>query len=392
MRSTVIVDAVRTPIGLRNGGLSGWHPADLVGELLRSLDGRDALAGGPPGDVVLGCVMAAGAQTANIARSAVLAAGWPAGTPALTVDRQEASGLAAFEVAVATVATGRCEVALAGGVELMSLVPAAATVGTGEFGHPYGPRAIARYEASGGLIPIAVAADREAVALGLDRRELDEWACASHERAGAAHRDGRFAAELVHMADRRRSGGVGAGDVEADEGPRAPDRAAFAAFPPTFEAAGLVTAANSAPVGDGAAAVVVSAEDGARAAGQRALARVVGFGVGAGDPGDAFGPSGRAVADVLARCGRTLDDIDRFEFHEARAADVVAWLRSSGARGDRVNPCGGAIALGDPLGMSGARLVTTLAHALARGECRQGLVCVPASGGQAMAVVLERCD
>ena len=392
MRSpVVVVDACRTPIGRRHGALSGWHPADLAGTVLDALARRSGITPDVVEEVVLGCTTLVGDQGCNLARSAVLAAGWPESVPATTLDRQGASSLQAVAVAAQAIAAGCCDVVVAGGVELSTTTPAGSWVEPGS--RPFGPAVVARYAAAGGLVPPGVAAEEMARRCRLDRHDLDRWAAQSHRRTGRAVEEGRFAAELVTVAarrwDRERRLVVRLGnDVAADEGvgEHAVD---FAAFAPMFVPGGLLTAANSAPVGDGAAAVLLMSEDRAAQLGRRPLARVEGAAGAAVDPRDTFGAVGPATRAVLRRAELRPGDVARYEVDESSAVVTLAWLAELGVDPASVNPDGGAIALGHPPGASGARMLTTLAHGLARTGGGLGLVALGGVGGVATAVLVD---
>ncbi|MCU1378864.1 MAG: thiolase family protein [Acidimicrobiales bacterium] len=379
----LVVDAVRTPIGGRGGRLSGWHPADLAAEVLRMLAERTGLDPALVDDVVLGCAMPVGNQGFNVARSAVLAAGWPDTVPAGTVDRQAVSSLAAVADAVRAVASGACEVVVAGGVEVMSTTPLGATLVPGSM--PFGPGVVERYRDAGGLVPAGVAAEALAVKLGLDRAALDEVALRSHVRAGAG-----TGPEVVPVAsrvlDRDRGEVVRPGTtVTTDELPR-PALAIeeLAQAKASFALDGMVTAANSAAIGDGAAAVLVMSETAAAALGHTPLAWVRAAVVVGTDPLAMLGGAAAAASRVLAAAGIASGDVARFEVGEPFAAALVAFERALGVE---ANPSGGGIALGEPTGAVGARLVATLAHGLVD---RWGVAATAGLGGLGAAVLLEQ--
>ncbi|MCU1372961.1 MAG: acetyl-CoA acetyltransferase [Actinomycetia bacterium] len=380
VRPVLLVDAVRTPIGARSGRLSGWHPADLAAEVLRALVERTGLDPAAVDDVVLGCAMPVGNQGFNVARSAVLAAGWPDAVPAGTVDRQAVSSLAAVADAARAVASGACEIVVAGGVEVMSTTPLGATLVPGSV--PFGPGVIDRYRDAGGLVPAGSAAEALAVELGLDRAALDGVAHRSHARATAG-------AEVVPVAsrvlDRDKGEVVRPGTtVAADELPRPTitlDELAGAR--PAYAADGLVTAANSGAIGDGAAAVLLMSETAAAALGATPLAWVrAGIVVGT-DPLAMLAGATVATRRILAAAGMAAADVARFEVGEPFAAALVAFERALGVE---ANPAGGGIALGEPTGAVGARLVATLAHGLAGGW---GVATTAGLGGLGAAILLE---
>jgi acetyl-CoA acyltransferase len=381
VRTAVILDAVRTPIGGRGGRLSGWHPADLAAELLRALAERSGLDPATVDDVVLGCAMPVGNQGFNLARSAVLAAGWPETVPAGTVDRQGVSSLAAVIDAVRAVASGACEVVVAGGVEVMSTTPHGATLVPGAV--PFGPAVIERYRDAGGLVPAAAAAEALAASLGLGRLDLDAAALRSHAHATAGP---EVVAVASRVLDRDRGEVVRSGTlVAADELPRpglTPEELADAR--PAFLADGVVTAANSAAIGDGAAVVLVVSEAVATALGRSPLATVRGTALVGVDPLAVFGGAAAATARLLAGLDGA---VDRIEVGEPFAAALLAYERAVEIDPALVNPGGGGIALGEATGAVGARLVATLAHGLAG---RFGVAAVDGLGGLGAAIVLER--
>lgn len=381
MRAAVLVDAVRTPIGGRGGRLSGWHPADLAAEVLRALAERTGFDPAAVDDVVLGCAMPVGNQGFNLARSAVLAAGWPESVPAGTVDRQGISSLAAVIDAARAVASGACDLVIAGGVEVMSTTPQGATLVPGSM--PFGPAVTERYRDAGGLIPAGVAAEALGASLGVDRATLDAVAQRSHARAAGG-------AEVVpvgsRVLDRDKGEVVRSGtSVTADELPDpAITPAELAGARPAFVPDGTVTAANSAAIGDGAAAVLLMSEDAAARLGATPLAVVRAAAVVGSDPLVTFGGATLATERVLAG----LDgEVDRVEVGEPFAAALLAYERATGLDPARVNPAGGGIALGEPTGAVGARLVATLAHGLAG---RFGVAAAGGLGGLGAAVLLER--
>jgi acetyl-CoA acyltransferase len=387
----VVVDAVRTPLGMRNGGLSGWHPADLAAEVLAAVARRGGVDPALVEEVVVGCATPVGEQGLNLGRSAVLAAGWPESVPATTVDRQGASSLQAVAFAAHGVAAGAYGVAVAAGVEVTSTTPPGAWTPPGS--RPFSPRLAERYAGAGGLVPPGVAAERLAERWGFDREELDRYAAGSRRRAHAAAEQGRLRGEMVPVAGRRwdREAHAAAelpGEVAADEGPGRP-ASDLSACKPTFEPGGGVTAGNSGPPADGAAAVLVVAEDRLEALGARPLALVRSVGVAGVDPLAMLTGVVPATSAALARAGLTVDDVDRFEVDESFACIPLVWLAELGADPARVNVNGGAIALGHPPGCSGARLLTTLVHELDRSGGRLGLAVTAGIGGVATAILIE---
>jgi acetyl-CoA acyltransferase len=378
-RDAVVVDAVRTPVGRRAGGLSGTHPVDLSAHVLDALVARTGLDPALVEDVVWGCVSQTGEQAVNVGRNAALAAGWPEDVVGVTLDRQCGSSQQAVHFAAAGVISGQYDVAVAGGVESMSRVPMLCTVTQGP-GLPFGPRMMARYADVGGLVPQGESAEIIAERWKLSRTELDEIAVRSHANAAAAADSGGFDGELAPV-----------GDVAADEGiRRGTSVETLAGLRTVFREDGVVTAGNSSQISDGAAAVLITTSEVAARHGWRPLARLHAFATAGVDPVTMLTAPIPATARVLSRAGLKLADIDAFEVNEAFASVVGAWLAETGADPARVNPRGGAIALGHPLGGSGARLMTTLVHHLVQTGGRWGLQTMCEGGGMANATVLER--
>jgi len=393
-RTAVIVDAVRTAGGRRNGRLSGWHPVDLAGEVLSTLITRSGLDPALVDEVIVGCATQIGDQALNVGRGAVLGAGFPESVSGASVDCQGGSSLQAIQFAAQGVVAGAYDVVIAAGVECMSTTPVGATLIPGST--PYGPRVMERYAAAGGLVPLGISAERVAERCGLTRDELDAFALHSHQRAARATAEGRFAGEIVAVEARLRDRETGvvtvlAEPLSVDEDIRPGLTAdALAALKPEFTPDGVITAGNRAPVGDGAAAVLIASERAAARLGLSVRARFAALAVAGVDPLLALTAPIPASAAALQRAGVGPDDIDVFEIDEGFAAAVLAWERDLGGDPDRVNPNGGAIALGHPLGSSGARLMTTLVHELARRGGRYGLAAIAGAGGTANAAVVER--
>jgi acetyl-CoA acyltransferase len=396
MVSAVIVDAVRTAGGMRHGALSGWHPVDLAAETLRALVTRNDLDPRLVDDVILGCVTQVGAQSGNLGRLALLAAGWPESVPGTTVDRKCGSSLQAAHFAAQGIMAGAYDVVVAGGVEVMSLVPMGASTMVAAVGKPYGDAITERYAPAGGLVPEGLAAELLARRCCLGRAELDAFAAQSHARAGRAVAQGRFKAEIVAVPTKRRereSGRVVVGRkrLVADEGIRPATTAnTLARLLPAYRPDGVITAGNSAQIADGASAVLVMSEERASSLGYTPLARFHSFAVCGVDPITMLSGPIPATRKVLERAKLSLDAIDLVEINEAFAAVVLAWERELRPDMDRVNVSGGAIALGHSLGGSGTRLLTTLCHELARTGGRYGLQTMSAVGGVANATVIER--
>ena len=396
MREAVIVGAVRTPMGRgkAGGALSQIHPTDLLAETLRGLVDRTGIEPGEIDDVVAGCVSQAGEQTFNIARNAVLAAGFPESVPATTVDRQCGSSQQAAHFAAQGVIAGAYDVAVACGVESMSRVPMGSSM-AGE--NPFGTKIFERYPE--GLVPQGVSAELIAARWGLEREQLDELALRSHRLAAEATEEGRFADEILPVKAPQEDGSVE--EVTRDEGIR-PDTSleALGALRPAFEDESLserfpeinwvITAGNSSQITDGAAALLVTTREKAEELGLTPRARFHAFALAGDDPITMLTGPIPATRKVLERSGLAIDEIDVFEVHEAFAPVVLAWRVELGADLDRVNVNGGAMALGHPLGASGARLMTTLVHAMEQRGARYGLQTMCEGGGLANATILER--
>ncbi|HEY7069861.1 MAG TPA: acetyl-CoA C-acetyltransferase [Acidimicrobiales bacterium] len=381
MTEAYIVDAVRTPVGRRGGGLSRVHPADLGAHSLAALVERTGIDPAAVEDVVYGCVDTIGGQAGDIARTAWLAAGLPEHVPGTTVDRQCGSSQQALHFAAQAVLSGTMDVVVAGGVQQMSQIPisSAMTVGA-ELGFPdpfTGSSGwVARY-GSGELSQFA-SAEMIAERWEISREDMEEFAVQSHERALKARAEGRFEAEIVPL-----------GDCTADEGPREPDWDKIRSLPPLAEG-GRVTAACSSQISDASAALLVVNERGLADHGLTPRARVHHLSVRAADPVWMLTAPIPATAHALARTGMSLDDIDLVEINEAFASVVIAWAKETGADPDKVNVNGGAIALGHPLGATGARLMTTLLAELERTGGRYGLQTMCEGGGQANVTIVER--
>jgi acetyl-CoA acyltransferase len=387
MRDAVIVDAIRTPVGKRNGGLSGVHPVDLSAHVLRSLADRTGVDPALVDDVIWGCVSQVGEQTLDVARLAVLAAGWPDSVPGVTVDRQCGSSQQSVHFAAAGLIAGQYDVVVAGGVESMSRVPMGATIRvagspftasgwTGRYGE------IAPHQGAG--------AEMQARRWKLSRTQLDEYSLASHEKAAAAQDAGWLDDQLVPVPAEL----TGGEPVRVDEGVRRGGTlAAMAALRPAFAEDGVVTAGNSSQISDGAAALLMTTSDNARELGLTPIARVHTAVLAAADPVIMLTAPIPATRKALQRSGLRLDEIGVFEVNEAFATVPLAWLadiaEGDGAVEKAVNPGGGAIAIGHPLGASGARLMTALVHRQRAFGVRYGLQTMCEGGGQANATILE---
>ncbi|MEK7252553.1 MAG: thiolase family protein [Actinomycetota bacterium] len=380
MRSAVIVDAVRTPVGRRNGGLKDVHPVDLASVALRAVVERNGIDPALVDDVILGCVSQTGEQTLNIARNAVLAAGFPEEVTGVTVDRQCGSGQQAIHFAAQGVMAGAYDIAIAGGVESMTRVPMGVTMQQGP-GLPFGPKMLARY--AHGLVPQGISAEMIAEKWGLSRQRLDGIALDSHTRAIRAIDEGRFGGQIVPVD-------TPDGVITTDEAVRRDTTAAaLAGLKPAFKPDGRVTAGNSSQISDGAAAMLIMGEDVAEKMGLTPLARFHRFALAGADPVIMLTAPIPATFRVLEKSGLGVDDIGLFEVNEAFAAVIGAWLDETGADWNKVNTNGGAIALGHPLGCSGARLMATLVHEMKRTGTRWGLQAICEGGGMANATLLE---
>src|SRR5438552_1348862 len=380
MRDAVIVGAVRSAVGKRNGRLSPVRPDDLAAHVLRELVARVGIDASEVEDVILGCVDQLGEQGFNIARNAALIAGFPVDVCGTTLDRMCGSGQQAANFAAMGVMAGQYEVVIAGGVENMTRVPMGSNaLGPGE--GPLSPRLQERFN----IVPQGISAEMIADKWGLKREELDALAAQSHEKAGRAIAEGRFRREItpVTLPD----GAL----FDTDEGVRVPvNREKMAQLVPSFKPDGVVTAANSSQISDGAAALMLVSPEKAKALGLKPRARVVATALAGVDPVIMLTGPIPATQRVLARAGLRLDEIDLVEINEAFASVVLAWERELHPDMGRVNVNGGAIALGHPLGCSGARLMTTLLHELARRGARYGLQTMCIGFGQGIATIVER--
>ncbi|MFJ8080522.1 acetyl-CoA C-acetyltransferase [Streptomyces sp. NPDC096205] len=384
MAEAYIVEAVRTPVGRRGGGLAGVHPADLGAHALRALMERSGVDPAAVEDVVLGCLDAVGPQAGDIARTSWLAAGLPEEVPGVTVDRQCGSSQQALHFAAQAVLSGTQDLVVAGGVQNMSMIPIAfATRQAAEpLGLTQGPFAGSEgWRARYGDRPVNqfVGAEMIAAQWNISRRQQEEFALRSHQRAVHALDEGRFDRELVPY-----------GSVDADEGPRRDTSLEkMAALKPVLDG-GTVTAACSSQVSDGAAALLLASDRAVRRHGLRPRARVHHLSVRGDDPIRMLTAPIPATAHALKKTGLTLDDIDLVEINEAFAPVVLAWLKETGADPAKVNVNGGAIALGHPLGATGAKLMVTLLHELERVGGRYGLQTMCEGGGQANVTIVER--
>ena len=380
MNTAVIVGAVRTAVGRKNGKLSGVRPDDLLALTLKELVARTKVDPNEIEDVVVGCVSKVGEQGFNIARNAALIAGLPLDVCGTTLDRMCGSGQQAANFAAMGIMAGQYEVVIGGGVENMTRVPMGSD-GQGPGDGPLSPKLSERYN----IIPQGLSAELIAEKWGLKREELDEFSAQSHEKAGRAIAEGRFKREIVPVT-------LPDGSVfDTDEGVRVPvNRDKMASLAPSFKTDGVITAANSSQISDGAAALLLMSEAKAKALGLKPRARVVATALAGVDPTIMLTGPIPATQRVLKKAGMTLDQIDLFEINEAFASVVLAWERELHPDMARVNVNGGAVALGHPLGCSGAKLMTTLLHELERTGRRYGLQTMCIGFGQGIATIIER--
>jgi acetyl-CoA acyltransferase len=386
MSNAVIVDAVRTPTGRRGGKLKDTHPVDLAAHVLNALQERNGLDASEIDDVIMGCVSQLGEQGVNVGRNAVLAAGWPESVPSTTVDRQCGSSQQAAHFAAQGVMAGVYDIAVAAGVESMTRVPmmSNATLGPGV---PFGATMMERYDNH--MFNQGISAEMIAEQWSIPREELDQLAYESHMRAQRATEEGRFEPEITPIKVPTEDGSVEM--MAVDEGIR-PDTTIekLATLKPAFKEDGVVTAGNSSQISDGAAAVLIMSDEKAAELGLTPKARFVQFALVGVDPVTMLTGPIPATSKVLDKAGLTMDDIDLFEVNEAFASVVAAWQREHDADLSKVNVNGGAMALGHPLGASGAKLLTTLVHELERSGGRYGLQTMCEGGGMANALIIER--
>jgi acetyl-CoA acyltransferase len=379
MRETVIVDAVRTPVGKRNGGLSSMHAADLSAVVLKELAERTGIDPAIVDDVVWGCVSQVGDQSSNIGRYSVLAAGWPEFIPGTTINRACGSSQQALDFAVQAVMSGQQDVVVAGGVEVMSRVPLGAARATGQ---PYGPKVLERYHDFS--FNQGISAEMIAEKWGLSRTQLDEYSVRSHELAAAAQDKGAFDTQIVPVFPDT------ATVIDTDEGVRRGSTVEkLAGLKPAFKDDGVIHAGNSSQISDGASALLVTT---AEKAYELDLTPIVRYRAGAVTGADPIlmltGPI-PATEKVLHKAGISVADVGVFEVNEAFAPVPLAWLAETGADPDRLNPLGGAIALGHPLGASGGVLMTRMINHMRDNNIRYGLQTMCEGGGTANATLVE---
>jgi acetyl-CoA acyltransferase len=378
----VIVSAVRTPVGIgkpQKGVLSGVHPVDLSAIVLREVVARAGVDSSVVNDVIWGAVSQVGEQSGNVARNAVLAAGFPEDVTGVSLDRQCGSSQQAVNFAAASIIAGYADVIIAGGVESMSRVPMFSNMVGGD--GPFPASLMDRYD--GGLVPQGISAEMIAAQWGLSREYLDGLAVTSHQRAAAARSAGVFAEEIVPVPTE-------AGLVVDDQGIR-PDTSleSLAGLKTPFQEDGVVTAGNASQISDGSAAVLVMSADKAAELGVKPLARIHTVAMAGVDPVIMLTGPIPATQRAIARSGLSLDDIGAFEVNEAFASVLGAWYAETGVDPAKTNVNGGAMALGHPLGGSGARLMTTLLHHMQRNQIRYGLQTMCEGGGMANATILE---
>jgi acetyl-CoA acyltransferase len=390
MTTAVIVDAVRTAGGKRNGKLRNWHAVDLASEPLKALAQRNNLDPALVDDVIMGCVTQVAEQALNVSRYAVLAAGWPESVPATTIDRQCGSSQQAVHFAAQGVMAGAYDIVVAGGVEAMTRVPMGASV-VPNLGAPFGPRANARYAPVGGMVGQGISAELIADRWNLSREDLDAFGARSQQRATRARNEGRFENEIIGLAVKDDDGNDTDEIFTADEGIR-PDTTAevLATLKPAFKEKGKITAGNSSQITDGSSGALIMSEERARALGLTPRARFVAFAVTGVDPVLMLTGPIPATTLVLERAKLTLEDMDAIEVNEAFASVVLAWEKEHHPDMEKVNGNGGAIALGHPLGASGTKLLATLLNDLERTGGRYGLLTMCEGGGMANATIIER--
>ncbi|QUD82957.1 thiolase family protein [Gordonia polyisoprenivorans] len=392
-REAVIVGAVRTPVGRRGGALSSWHPVDLLGQTLRTLIDRSGVDEALIDDVIAGCVLQNEQQAGNLGRHAVLAAGLPESIPAVTVDRQCGSGQQAVSFAAQAIMADCADLVIACGVESMSRVPMPPAMTPGApLGPNYSPRELSRYPAdsdSGGLMAQGASSELMNTRFGLTRVDLDDFSARSHKRAWAATQAGKFTAQLVPLT-------IDPDDPESDpisvdEGIRPSiDRDKMAALRTVFADDGMTTAANSSQISDGAAALLIADRDFARRHHLTPRARFRALSVAAADPVVQFTAILDATEKALKRSGLSIDDIDLFEVNEAFAGVPLMFQRHFGVPDDRLNINGGSVAIGHPLGSTGARMLTDLLCELERSSKSLGLQTICEATGTANTTIIER--
>jgi acetyl-CoA acetyltransferase family protein len=379
MAEAVIVEAVRSPVGKRNGGLSGVHAADLSAQVLNALVQKAGIDPALVDDVIWGCVMQAGEQSMDIGRTALLAAGWPETVPGVTVDRQCGSSQQSIHFAAAGVVAGHYDVVVAGGVESMSRTPMGASLANG--GNPFSPGFKARYDRTPNQ---GIGAEMIAEQWGFDRTTVDQFSLGSHEKAAAAQDSGAFDDQIAAIKDQDGN------SVLKDEGiRRGTPIEKMAQLKPAFKEDGVIHAGNSSQISDGSAALLIMTAEKAKELKLNPIAKVHTAVLAGADPVIMLTAPIPATQKALKRSGLSLDDIGVFEVNEAFAPVPLAWLKDIGADEKKLNPNGGAIALGHPLGGSGARIMTTMLYHMRDKGIRYGLQTMCEGGGQANATIVE---
>lgn len=379
MAEAVIVEAVRSPVGKRNGGLSGVHPAELSAQVLNGLVSRAGVDPALVDDVIWGCVMQAGEQALDIGRTAVLTAGWPESVPGVTIDRQCGSSQQSVHFAAAGVVAGHYDIVVAGGVESMSRTPMGSSLANG--GHPYPEAFQGRYSQTPNQ---GIGAEMIAEQWGFDRATLDQFSLDSHEKAAAAQDSGAFDDQIVAIKDQDGN------PVLKDEGiRRGTTLEKMGQLKPAFKDDGVIHAGNSSQISDGSAALLFMSAEKAKELGLKPLARVHTAVLAGADPVIMLTAPIPATQKALKKSGLSIDQIGAFEVNEAFAPVPMAWLKDIGADEKKLNPNGGAIALGHPLGGSGARIMTTLLYHMRDNGIQYGLQTMCEGGGQANATILE---
>ncbi|MEO6957400.1 MAG: thiolase family protein [Antricoccus sp.] len=381
-RDAVIVEAVRTPVGKRNGSLADQHAVDLSAQILNALVERAGIDPVNVDDVIWGCVQQVGDQALNVGRNAVLSAGWPESVPGTTIDRQCGSSQQAVHFAASGIISGEYDVAVAGGVEIMSKVPMGASTANKEFGMGFSKQELDRYGVR--MFNQGIGAEMIAEKWGLSRQELDEFSGQSHARLAAAIDDGRLQEQILPIT-------LGDGSVfSVDEGLRRGTTAeSLSKLKPVFKEDGVIHAGNSSQISDGSAGLLMMTSAKAKELGLKPIARFHTGAVAGSDPVMMLTGPIPATAKVLTKAGLTIDDIGVFEVNEAFAPVPMAWLKETGADPSRMNPSGGAIAAGHPLGGSGARIMTQLVHYMRDNNIKYGLQTMCEGGGMANATILE---
>ena len=384
MREAVIVEAVRTPMGRKQGVLSGIHASNLGAMVLNEVVRRAGIESSTVEDVVFGCVGQVGEQGANTARNCLLTADFPYEIPATTVDRQCGSSQQAIHFAANLIQAGTCDVTIGGGVESMSRVPLGVNITQGP-GFPFHAELMKKYP----LTPQGIAAEEIAKKWGIDRQEADEFALESFEKAKRARDEGRFDREILPVEVKLDGQPA---TIKTDESIRDTSLEKLATLQPSFRPNGIHHAGNSSQITDGAAALLLMAKEKAEELGLKPRARVVAQAVVGSDPVLMLTGPISATPKVLAKAGLKLEEIDLIEINEAFASVVLAWKREVKADMSRVNVNGGAVALGHPLGATGARIMTTLLHELERSGGRYGMQLMCCGGGLGTATIIERLE